>query len=721
LQRPAKITYPREAAPRVTGGALQRAAVVPLYNGAGALERVTVDGQEFVSHIAYNARGQRVLVAYGNGLMTRYAYDDETFRLARMRTEAFDRVQPWLWRGHGSPLQDSTYSYDPMGNLVEIEDRTTGCGVAAEGRSRLRREFGYDPLYRLTSAKGRAAAGTGSARPLDDVAAAGSYPSGPPAPTDANAPDLTELYEESYELDPVGNLLKLTYDAASGRWSRRFGIDGQPPAQWTDAATNRVTDLRVGTSTPSTYAYDANGNLLRQNLDRFHTWDHADRLVGYQVMSGAVPSVDARYLYGADGERVKKWVRRNGAGDAETTVYVDGVFELHRWREGGAQKRQNHLHVLDNRSRVAIVRVGHAANDEGGPPVQYHLGDHVGSSAVVVDDSGNWLNREEYFPYGETSFGSFSRKRYRFVGRERDRESSLSYHGARYYAPWLARWTSCDPAETVDGVNLYRYARSSPLSFSDTSGKQSQTTTPTPQQQQRPPPDVQTLRDPQPTATTALERLGGREVNTPEHAEAVKAVVNWALQKATEAATDPKTGAITKTRREIFVAALERVVALRKGHLPESAQNLIYRDADHYLAGRYVEYMAGAKEGLRVGGGKDAPISETSAAMSPFVILGYDVLKELGNYKQVTVGGKHFLSTTEGVDPAPAGGQEWALLGVHDFIRYDRDKQTDKSAPEPVTQTPTERFVEALKPKPYKPKPSVLETLVHSMTAELGL
>ena len=57
---------------------------------------------------------------------------------------------------------------------------------------------------------------------------------------------------------------------------------------------------------------------------------------------------------------------------------------------------------------------------------------------MVIDGDGAWINREEYSPYGETTFGGFARKRYRFTGKERDDESGLNYHGARYYAPWLA-------------------------------------------------------------------------------------------------------------------------------------------------------------------------------------------------------------------------------------------------------------------------------------------
>ena len=47
----------------------------PHYNRAGALEHVELDDTTYVERIAYNAKGQRTLIAYGNSVMTRYAYD----------------------------------------------------------------------------------------------------------------------------------------------------------------------------------------------------------------------------------------------------------------------------------------------------------------------------------------------------------------------------------------------------------------------------------------------------------------------------------------------------------------------------------------------------------------------------------------------------------------------------------------------------------------------
>src|SRR5262249_51120057 len=73
LNRIKSARYPQDAS-----GA--RKELRPTYNRAGALERVDLDGDTFVQRIAYTAKGQRALIAYGNGVMTRYAYDDRTFR-----------------------------------------------------------------------------------------------------------------------------------------------------------------------------------------------------------------------------------------------------------------------------------------------------------------------------------------------------------------------------------------------------------------------------------------------------------------------------------------------------------------------------------------------------------------------------------------------------------------------------------------------------------------
>jgi RHS repeat-associated protein len=337
------------------------------------------------------------------------------------------------------------------------------------------------------SATGRADKSIGQpglSGPFADDPRAGFYAGGAPTPNPDNAPVLTEGYIETFEYDPVGNMLRLHYQANSGQWARRFGMGGQTPDQWADANSNRLTSLVNGPDTLQ-YQFDANGNLIQQNTEKQHAWDHADRMIGFQVQPTASnpSSIEARYLYGADGMRVKKWVR-NQQRQVHTSTYIDGLFEHHCWqKDGGGQN--NALHVMDDQSRIAIVRVGLRHPEDGGERVQYHLGDHLGSSHVEVggdDVNGHaFINCEEYFPYGETSFCSFGRKRYRYSGKERDEESGLYYYGARYLAPWLGRWASCDPIE-LDGdrggkyppeTNPYIYVSNRPLTLIDPDGLKS--------------------------------------------------------------------------------------------------------------------------------------------------------------------------------------------------------------------------------------------------------
>jgi RHS repeat-associated protein len=511
LNRVRALRYPTD-----TAGV--RRELRPLYNRAGTLEQVTLDGATYVERIAYDAKGQRTLIAYGNGVMTRCAYDRDTFRLVRLCTERFTHpggdllvFQP----DTGLPveerlLQDFSYQYDLAGNVLRITDLTPGSGVRnnpnaarfptlAPGLAAgdvLVRECSYDPLYRLVQATGRECSTITHPRPWlerpwPNDSCCGYHPA---APDQNNARDLTSLYTETYAYDAAGNMISLAHSGSGNLWTRRFGLGGLTPQQWgqewrqrlaaangggawQNAPGNRLT--YVGDNQPAvppTHFFDAAGNLIGETTSRHFEWDHANRLRVYRTQAGnAEPSIHAHYLYDNAGQRVMKLVRRQG-GAIEVTVYLDGFFENHRWQEGGQPKENNHLHVMDNQSRVALLRVGDVHPDDSGPVVQYHLADHLSSSSLVLggpNAAGRaFINREEYFPYGETSFGSFGRKRYRFTGKERDEESGLYYSKARYYACWIARWISADPAGYEGGLNLYEYAYSNPIVLTDFSGLQ---------------------------------------------------------------------------------------------------------------------------------------------------------------------------------------------------------------------------------------------------------
>jgi RHS repeat-associated protein len=94
---------------------------------------------------------------------------------------------------------------------------------------------------------------------------------------------------------------------------------------------------------------------------------------------------------------------------------------------------------------------------------------------LELDDQAQIISYEEYTPYGSTSYHAVRRqtetpKRYRYTGKERDEESGLYYHGARYYVAWLGRWNSCDPIGIADHINLFAYAACSPSLHVDPTG-----------------------------------------------------------------------------------------------------------------------------------------------------------------------------------------------------------------------------------------------------------
>ena len=489
LNRVKTMTYPQDVEGR-------RKVLRPGYNRAGALESVALDDETYVERIAYDAKGQRTLISYGNQVMTRYAYDERTFRLVRLRTEGFEKPGDLTYQPAGPVLQDIAYTYDLVGNILGIADRTPNCGVLDNppGKDALDRIFTYDPIYRLLSATGRECSAIPAPRPWGDWNHADcGYVGQPGTPTPDNSPHQTKPYREDYQYDPAGNMLAMSHSFnGTPGWTRHFGMGGLPPKEWDqawrehlnggdwdDPPGNQLTHVGDDDpSTPQTHIYDPNGNLISETTSRHFEWDHSDRMRVYRTQTaGAKPSVHAHYLYDAAGQRVKKLVRKQGGG-YEVTVYIDGVFEHHRLVSGNSAQENNTLHVMDNQSRVALVRAGAPFPDDGVPEaaVKYQLGDHLGSSSVVIGGQtvgGNtFINREEYFPYGETSFGSFGRKRYRFTGKERDEESGLYYYGARYYAPEMTRWVTCDKVRSGTGAHLYRFALNSPMRYLDLRGAQ---------------------------------------------------------------------------------------------------------------------------------------------------------------------------------------------------------------------------------------------------------
>jgi RHS repeat-associated protein len=206
----------------------------------------------------------------------------------------------------------------------------------------------------------------------------------------------------------------------------------------------------------------------------------------------AEPSKYTHYLYDGGGNRVKKITRKQGGGYSSTT-YIDGAFEYTKESSGfdaipnltigtwiigsySSGGEQNILNLMGGATR----RIGATLGDTT-PAIKYNLDDHLGSSCIQLDTNGTTVSLEEYYPFGETSFGSYAKKRYRFCGKEKDEESGLYYYGMRYYSPWTCRFINVDPlAAKYAHLTPYAYADNKPINHTDLDGAETGSTTPTP-------------------------------------------------------------------------------------------------------------------------------------------------------------------------------------------------------------------------------------------------
>jgi YD repeat-containing protein len=231
---------------------------VPGYDAGGRL--ITVDvhvrgaspATAFIGAIAYNARGQRTEVVYGNHTSTTFTYDPQRFWLARLVTARSAASS------HGAAtLQDLAYSRDRVGNVTGIVDGAQETVYFANAQVSPDRSFTYDALYRLIRATGREKVGQ-----AQTTAFYAGYAGAMGAIPDSGDPAL-RAYTQSYTFDASGNLTEMKHQQGTSGpvlWRRGCAIA---------AGSNQLVSSSVpgdDPDDPSThsdvYAYDARGALI---------------------------------------------------------------------------------------------------------------------------------------------------------------------------------------------------------------------------------------------------------------------------------------------------------------------------------------------------------------------------------------------------------------------------------------------------------------------------
>ncbi|MFH0838443.1 MAG: RHS repeat-associated core domain-containing protein [Patescibacteria group bacterium] len=177
------------------------------FDSAHQLEELKVSDKIFADQFDYTPMGQITQMTLGNNVVVQNSYDENQLYRLTSKTAA-------------NGLQNYQYTYDPVGNLMNMVDANSG--ITAKTVS-----YQYDSLYRLTQADYQ---------------------------NTANQTDVTQ----TYQYDSLGNM---TYKSDVGQ----FVYNGQHPHAVTQAGSH-------------VYDYDANGNMVLRDSDSM-AYDYRDRLI----------------------------------------------------------------------------------------------------------------------------------------------------------------------------------------------------------------------------------------------------------------------------------------------------------------------------------------------------------------------------------------------------------------------------------------------------------
>lgn len=436
------------------------------YDVSGNLRHQTVtpaggETQALLTDVAWSAAGQVLTESAGNGVTTTYGYDPQSQWLATIKAQ----------RSDNTILQSLSYGYDFTGNVTSLSDGTVTAGYWRNQSTNGARQFTYDALYQLMSATGRENANN----------TAMQYST---LPVMSDGSQYVN-YTRSYVYDDSGNLKSLKHTGA-GNFTRTMT---------TDTTSNRsVQQNDGGPQTPDEVAgwFDDNGNLLTLQASAAGSdglaWDSSNNLQQVTLVNRSSGDNDREIYQYSGSQRVRKQTRTLVNGETQLwnideVRYLPGLELRKSWQETAGSSATpsltEELHVITSQAGRAGIRVLHW---EAGKPdgidnnqVRWSVDDNIGSLSLELDAEGQLISREEYYPFGGTAVWAArseveaSYKTVRYSGKERD-GTGLYYYGHRYYAPWLCRWVSADPAGEVDGLNLFRMVGNNPVTWMDSSG-----------------------------------------------------------------------------------------------------------------------------------------------------------------------------------------------------------------------------------------------------------
>jgi RHS repeat-associated protein len=476
----------------------------------------------YLARMDYDKFDQKLLMDTGTGVRTTFGYDSANRRLASLKAELPD----------GFDFQNLSYHYDNVGNITQIHNEVpVPHGKPVGGPST--QTFGYDDLYRLTSASGDyrdkdnkldryslslgydSIGNTTSKNQVHTIevnsGATSSMSMTMSKSSTASAEGATGTATVSEDpapttdpsLAPLGPIEEPEEDTTTSTGTA--STSGTGPQIALKAATSTTqTDKRTTYNYGYTYAsgkphapsavgpmvqsYDANGNLVdatntlppAPGKRRQMVWDEENRLACNQdhARNNTIPQDPS-----SCGTPQQPATVRYVYDDQGNRVVKDaGPVHIYPNRTFTERNGTGYKHIFVGDTRIATKTVKPDATYEN-QQFFFH-DDHLGSAAFVTDEHANLTEHLEYFAFGETWVDEHPAQPtpipYQFAAKEFDDETGLYFYGARYYNPRTNNWQSPDPVNYLDGqvggvtvpenLSSYSYGRNNPVRLTDSDG-----------------------------------------------------------------------------------------------------------------------------------------------------------------------------------------------------------------------------------------------------------
>jgi RHS repeat-associated protein len=270
--------------------------------------------------------------------------------------------------------------------------------------------------------------------------------------------------EEIVENGTVSRVITYRYDAVGNRLERNDSVEGM-----TIYTYNTLNQLATSTKTgvTTTYTYDDNGSLIRQESPTkliVNQWNSEKRLIGVTITENGVTK-NIQYKYNTEGIRTAQIV------DGQETRYLIDVTRPY------AQVREEYQADGDVMSYVSGLGGDLISQVEiGDNEKRFYVADYLDSTRLLTNTtSGLTGDKYVYDAYGRTlTQTGITDNSYRFAGEAFDDVTGLQYLRDRYMDPNTGRFTRRDTfpgyEEKPVTTHPYIYANNNPVMFTDPSG-----------------------------------------------------------------------------------------------------------------------------------------------------------------------------------------------------------------------------------------------------------